>query len=242
MIRIAHEAPVEYIRLVQSRTDIDFALAHHVLANEEYRKAYLYRDSGRQLILDNSFFELGSPISLPDLVKASFAVCADWVISPDVLGDFERTTAMLKETLKYSFCGQLAAVMSGRDASEIAECYRFFEASGRVKMYCWAFGSDRVGAIKLLNSVGGRHHLLGFSTLDEIIECERELSKRGATNISLDTWKPVSAAHCGEVVRDAGRGTYKRPELGSIINTDLLQFNLGVFRGWIHGGLARPIR
>ena len=59
MIKIAHESPKSVFDKVQKLTDYDYALVHLFEEDNEYLK--LFQDAlknGREVILDNSIFEL----------------------------------------------------------------------------------------------------------------------------------------------------------------------------------------
>ena len=59
MIKIAHEAPKSIFNEMQKFTDYDYALVHLLEEDEEYLK--LFEEAilkGREVILDNSIFEL----------------------------------------------------------------------------------------------------------------------------------------------------------------------------------------
>ena len=59
MIKIAHESPKGVFDEVQKLTDYDYALVHLFEEDEEYLNQFKRaRDKGREIILDNSIFEL----------------------------------------------------------------------------------------------------------------------------------------------------------------------------------------
>ncbi len=59
MIKIAHEAPIDIFEEVQRLTDYDYALVHLLEQNGRYRDTFERAvKRGREVILDNSIFEL----------------------------------------------------------------------------------------------------------------------------------------------------------------------------------------
>ena len=59
MIKIAHEAPKSIFEDVQSLTDYDYALVHLLEEDEQYLRQFEKAiKKGREVILDNSIFEL----------------------------------------------------------------------------------------------------------------------------------------------------------------------------------------
>lgn len=88
-MKLSLEIPTAYLRDFTPLTDLDFALAHKVLENQEYANFYLDRAKGRELILDNSMHEIGKPLSVAELEEAAKRCNADYVIAPDQLGEPE---------------------------------------------------------------------------------------------------------------------------------------------------------
>ena len=59
-IRIAHEAPMSIFDKVQQLTDYDYCLVHLMDELPEYKELFFKaKEQGREIILDNSIFELG---------------------------------------------------------------------------------------------------------------------------------------------------------------------------------------
>ena len=62
MKKIAHEAPLSIAPLIRELTDYDYALVHLFLEPEGEKYFNFFRESlkmGREVILDNSSYELG---------------------------------------------------------------------------------------------------------------------------------------------------------------------------------------
>jgi len=78
MIKIAHESPKACFDTVQSMTDYDYALVHLFEEDPEYLELFLdAKAEGREIILDNSIFELEeydymANIANVDMVAISF--------------------------------------------------------------------------------------------------------------------------------------------------------------------------
>jgi len=247
-IRIAHETPTQYIEYTQRITDYDFAIASMVLKNKFYAGMFARRAAGRLLILDNGFFEDGAPQSSDELLAAADLVRADYVVAPDVLGD-KKKTLELYEPFMEKFASpkyRLAAVVVGSDAKELVECYEYYAKDPRVDMYCWAFGSDRREALRILRhsarsagvDTSRRHHLFGFRTLEELAACVSYLEE--VDEVTIDTSKPASAAFAGKQLEDLGRKAYARPDWNQALDPGLLSFNIGVFRGWMQSVARAP--
>lgn len=60
-MKIAHEAPLSIFDKVQAVTDYDYALVHLFEESEEYYNTFVKaKENGREVLLDNSIFELGT--------------------------------------------------------------------------------------------------------------------------------------------------------------------------------------
>lgn len=238
MIEIAYShIPTKYIQQVRRRSDMDFALAHLVLKDVGYLRAYRFRPRGRKLLLDNGLFENGEPLPIADLVEAAKLVDATYVIAPDRTDDWKWTCDKVVEFIEA--CDQnfgVAAVITGPEPAQMAKCYKFYASIG-VDMYCWTFLLDRYSAIRQITDDGvgidkeKPHHLLGFSTREELRMTVGELPFR--LQLSLDSSKPINAAFSGERIADSGRGKYKRPSLDSEIDEVLLDANISTFAEWV---------
>ena len=86
MIELAMEIPTTALPDLNCFTDLDFALAHHILADPADVDFYASRQAGRTLILDNSMHELGEPMSHRKLLEAVTLCKADYLVAPDMLG------------------------------------------------------------------------------------------------------------------------------------------------------------
>lgn len=227
---IAHEAPVPNISLVRELTDLDFAIAHFVHTEKGYAEAYRKRPKGRCLILDNGFFELEKPFSPKDLLETAKMVRADVVIAPDIVNDFPSTKEMVEEFLALARDSPLAlaAVVVGKNPEEMVKCFEWYTSLPEIQMLCWSFLGPRLEALSLIKKVplDRAHHLLGFSTLDELAQ----IVPYFPGGYSIDTMKPVSAAYNKEEWGDVGRGRYKRPGMQEKVPSIFLADNILDFR------------
>jgi hypothetical protein len=101
-IKTYHEAPVSIFDAVQKVTDGDYALCHLLEQNSNYAQCfYEAKVRGREIMLDNSVFELNESVAWRYLDKWTQLLHPDWVIVPDVLNDRSATVqsgiAYLKE-------------------------------------------------------------------------------------------------------------------------------------------------
>lgn len=126
-VKIAHEAPLALMPSVQRMTDYDYALVHLFEESQEYYDFFVAAlAKGREVILDNSIFELGTAF---DSFKFNYYVHKlrpTWYIIPDVLENREGTVESLHRFLNdyptpvYS---KTIGVIQGKTIADIKKCY-----------------------------------------------------------------------------------------------------------------------
>lgn len=127
MIKRAHECPTQIHELVQKLTDYDYCLVHLMDESEEYRDNFLRaKKQGREIILDNSIFELGIAFNGYEYQKWIERLEPTWYIIPDVLEDIQGTLENLSQWKKYKSNSKRIAVIQGRSYHELIDCYRTF--------------------------------------------------------------------------------------------------------------------
>lgn len=217
-LQIAHEAPIKNIKLVQSLTDLDFAIAHFTLKYPKYAIAFADRPKNRILIMDNGLFELSSPVSQEYVLTAAELTRADYIISPDVTFSRRDTLQHLTKFLALNESRfRVGAVICGDSTLEQYACYQTY-TSLPIDMYCFSFlHSNRAEVLEMLlqnrtYDFTKPHHLLGFSSYEELAQCIANFPS--SLSLSLDTMKPISAAfHQTCVGYGDQRGKFIRPEM-----------------------------
>jgi hypothetical protein len=206
MIELSMEVPEAFREAFCRLCDQDFALAHRVLEDASYAYFYRNRAKGRELILDNSMHELGEPLAVADLLRAARTVRADYVISPDRLGDpdftfdqFQRTHFTLGRDFK------IAVVMAGKTPSER---HGFLNGVVSADMLCLPYREDRLAWFKEQVPSWNRIHLLGVSSADELREWVQLARAMPERRFSVDTSKPIKWALADELIelRENWRG------------------------------------
>lgn len=143
MIKIAHESPISLFPKVQSWTDYDYALVHLFEENEEYLNHFKKAlEGGREVILDNSIFELGSAFDMSKFADWVSALNPTWYIIPDVLEDsLETKLNALQWNAHYRdrVPGKSIGVVQGRTYEDIVECYQFLDKEIGVDMIAISF-------------------------------------------------------------------------------------------------------
>ena len=186
-IRIAHESPKSIFPEVQQHTDYDYALVHLFEEDEEYLQQF--KDAvakGREVILDNSIFELEEAFDADKFAKWVKELTPTWYIIPDALEDAEKTMQQAADWTKKhgDVPGKSIGVVQGKTYREIRDCYRAMDEIANVDMIAISFDysyyidscphpnkyvSWMLGRVKLLGdllrdgviNVNKPHHLLG---------------------------------------------------------------------------------
>lgn len=130
-MRIAHEAPLCLMDLVQEYTDYDYALVHLFEEIPEYYEFFERAIAqGRHVILDNSIFELGEAFDSNKFANWIERLRPPEYIVPDALEDIHNTISNFEKWEKYfgDVPGDRIGVVQGKTYEEIVECYKFMDA------------------------------------------------------------------------------------------------------------------
>jgi hypothetical protein len=195
-MKYAFQVPKPHLDDFIHEADFFFALAHHVLMDEDYSNWFLQRPT----MLDNGAHEMGMPVMGVDLVEAAKLIEPEWIIPPDYL--FNQ-----KATLKgfYDFAElmgsaeKLAPVIQGRTLKELQDCMD--EYVGKVNKVCIPYRLSSairqwVAYQMYRYTEEVSIHFLGVNNLEEL----RIL--RFFPNSSIDTGKPFRWAQQGKVWPD----------------------------------------
>jgi hypothetical protein len=211
-IMIAHEAPIPILKDVQRVTDYDYALVHLFEKHQEYKDFFVnaVRD-GREVLLDNSIFELGVAFDSEKFAKEVLDLKPSYYIVPDVLEDgFKTVQSFERFIMDYPrLPGLKIGVVQGRTYDELVECYKYmsemadyiaisFDYSyylmsglGKTKLERWCYGRAKFIGDLLNAGIWNRekpHHLLGCSLAKEFANYWQVENIR-----SVDTSNPVVA-------------------------------------------------
>lgn len=238
-MKIAHEAPISIFPTVQRMTDYDYALVHLFETNIYYYR--MFKDAvinGREVILDNSIFELGTAFNGDAYFKWIETLHPSWYIIPDVLEDTLGTLrAMDKWLSKYKVSSKIKSigVIQGKTFEQLVECYKdiaprvdkvaisfdysyYIESTKSLnpinKYAAWMFGRQRL--INDLLDAGvidtyKPHHLLGCALPQEFTAY-----KDYKWIDSVDTSNPIVHGLNGVAYRPSG--------LDDKISTKLIEY------------------
>ena len=175
-MKIAHEAPLSIFDRVQEMTDYDYALVHLFEENEEYYNKFVEaRDKGREIILDNSIFELGIAWDSDRFAYWVEKLKPTWYIVPDVLDNKNATlNSFNKFVQKYpDLPGKRIAVAQGSTYEELVECYVILANNDKVDKVAMSFNhpffQDMGLENKYFNMMAGRQHTIARMIEENVI-------------------------------------------------------------------------
>jgi len=128
MPKFFHEAPNKIFKEVQSVTDGDYCLVHLMDQNPTYRNLFLDAvAAGREVILDNSIFELGEAYDQDRYMYWIRTLKPTWYIIPDVLEDKNRTVENVRRwysnPVTRDLPGKKIGVLQGKTEREVIQAY-----------------------------------------------------------------------------------------------------------------------
>ena len=267
MIKIAHESPKSIFSTVQKYTDYDYALVHLFEEDPEYLQQFKEAVSkGREVILDNSIFELEEAFDADKFAKWVEELRPTWYIIPDALEDVTKTCtqAEMWRINHSNVPGKSIGVIQGKTYEEIVQCYEFMDKDMDVDMIAISFDysyytksvphpnkyvSWMLGRVKLLGDLlrdgvinkDKPHHLLGCGLPQEF-----SFYKHADYDFiySLDTSNPVVHGIKGITYGSDGLWSKESQKLFEMINqevedTNMILNNIQKFRWFTNG--ATPV-
>lgn len=259
MVKIAHESPKSIFDQVQAVTDYDYALVHLFEEDPEYLALFEQaRDKGREIILDNSIFELEEAFDADKFAEWVKYLKPTWYIVPDALEDSKKTCNQMAEwNLKFKdLPGKKIGVVQGTTYHQIKTCYEYMDKIAGVDMIAISFDysyythsfphpnkyvSWMLGRVKLLGDLvrdgvintSKPHHLLGNA-----LPVEGKFYGQYPWIYSMDTSNPVVHAMKGiKYQENFGLYLKESQKLFELINiplgeidVKLVQRNIGEFR------------
>lgn len=172
MIKIAHESPKSYFESIQRETDYDYALVHLFEEDPQYLSMFKKAIAGgREVILDNSIFELGTAFELNRFMSWVQEIQPTWYIVPDVLEDSRGTIESMRNFLNSGWREKVPGckcigVVQGKTREDIMECYRFMVEEAKVDKVAISFNLSYYESIfphpnKLVSWTMGRVAFIG---------------------------------------------------------------------------------
>ena len=248
MIKIAHESPKSIFEDVQKQTDYDYALVHLFEEDKEYFNQFKEAvKKGREVILDNSIFELEEAFNADKFIHWINELRPTWYIVPDALEDAKTTMSQMSGwNLRYADAayGKKIGVVQGKTYKEIVGCYDYMNSIADVDMIAISFDysyytksvphpnkyvSWMLGRVKLLGDMvkdgiineDKPHHLLGCGLPQEF-----SFYAHYPWISSLDTSNPVVHGIKGISYGSDGLWSKESQKLFELINFEVKDINL----------------
>lgn len=258
MIKRFHEAPISCFEEIQCVTDGDYCLVHLLPNNEAYYNMFKKAVAeGREVILDNSVFELGEAFDMDVFAQWVRVLKPTYYIIPDVLEDSEATISnVVRFREKYpDLPGKTIGVVQGKGVRDIVKCYKAVEPlvdKVAISMdYSFMHPEDSLevamrGRQSLLTymrdnniiNVNKPHHLLGVLLPQEM------MYYRGGFEFvdSVDTSNPVMHGMLGIRYTEEGLQEKSSIKMCDAINTKVtpdmltdIMYNVRCFRRMCNG-------
>jgi hypothetical protein len=241
-MKFFHEAPNCYFSEVQSVTDGDYFLVHLFEQNNEYLQLAINASAaGREVICDNSVFELGTAFDSDRFAYWVELTKPTYYIIPDVLEDADATINSFNSFVaKYpNLPGKTIGVAQGKTYEDFVRCYQylaskvdkvaisfdysFFEEWNKglelpTKYHSWMLGRRQLLARMVSDGIvdtSKPHHLLGTGLPQEI----DGYAKYNWID-SIDTSNPVVHAIEGINYTETGLDTKSTTKLFTLIDID----------------------
>ena len=262
MIKIAHESPKSIFNEVQKYTDYDYALVHLFEEDKEYFNQFREAiKNGREVILDNSIFELEEAFNADKFIHWVNELRAEWYIVPDALEDTKRTMSQMADwNLRYADAayGKKIGVVQGKTYKQITACYEYMDKIADVDMIAISFDysyytetiphpnkyvSWMLGRVKLLGDLvrdgiineDKKHHLLGCGLPQEF-----SFYSQYDWIYSLDTSNPIVHGIKGIKYNSDGLWSKESQKLHELMNyqvgdTNMILGNIHKFRWFTNG-------
>lgn len=226
---ISHEVPIDMLKRSTSFNDYDYCLLHLTYNHPEYRA--FYKDSKRQVLLDNSLFELGDALTNEQLAAGVLDINPTWYVVPDCLNNKKITISRFTSFKKDypNLPGKAIGVVQGSNRFDLLDCYVYMSqhadkiaipfdskafdeyADDDNELVRWCFGRQ-LFIQELIDdglwNYAKPHHLLGCS-----FAAEFGSSVYKTLNIeSVDTSNPIVAAICDKKYRSI-LGLLEKPSI-----------------------------
>ena len=129
-MKVSHESPLVLLEESRKYNDYDYALVHLFDEIPEYYQ--FFKDSlnmGREVILDNSIFELGEAYNPDKFAEYIKELQPTYYIIPDKLNNCDKTVENLHYFIENykDLNGKKIGVVQGRTYEDICRCYKSIE-------------------------------------------------------------------------------------------------------------------
>lgn len=250
-MKISHEVPTALLTQSRLFNDYDYALVHLFESHPNYYN--FFKDSlsmGREVILDNSVFELGSAFDSTEYKRWVNDLKPTYYIIPDVLDNAQETIKNIVEWENNS-TSKTIGVIQGATFVEAIDCYvnikdkvdmlaisfncKFYETDPQKHiLQQWMTGRQNFIEHLRILGIDKEVHLLGCSLPQEFMYYKDP--KYGFIR-SVDTSNPVVHAINNIEYSPSGLETKVNTKLIEYmdiqnVNQDILNHNIQLFRSF----------
>lgn len=260
--KISHETPLSMIEESLTYNDYDYALVHLFETHPEYLKYFKQaKAAGREVLLDNSIFELGKAFDSKKFAEYVKELEPTYYIVPDVLEDGYETMIGFNKFVKENedLPGLKIGVVQGKSYDELVECYKYMSANadyiaisfdysyyiatgiGKTELERWSSGRQRFIRDLIRDGYWNwqkPHHLLGCSLATEFGHYNDIRNIR-----TIDTSNPIVAG-IKELRYNGDLGLQEKPsiKLADLIDHEVtdteketIYYNITEFRNIVYG-------
>lgn len=261
MIKISHESPLCLLKESRVYNDFDYALVHLF---EKYPQYYdFFTESlkqGREVILDNSIFELGVAFDSVKFASWVLKLKPTWYVVPDSLENTDETIEQFKnwKDTCSDLPGKKIGVVQGKTYAELVECYRFMSTEADMVAISFDykyFELTGAGLNKEQKWSSGRPKFIRDLMMDGIYRPDKPIHLLGCglpiefmnyrtTKVihSIDTSNPVLHGMYGIKYGEYGLQKKHLVKMADVFETEVTPDNLAIvnhnvkkFREIVHG-------
>ena len=260
---VSHESPIDMLDKSRDYNDYDYALVHLFETHPKYYE--FFKESllmDRDVLLDNSIFELGEAYDNESFAKWVDELKPTEYIVPDALEDMEKTVNQMEEWNKNyrNLPGKKIGVVQGKTPDELNQCYVYMNEYADVdkiaisfdyslyekviphtnKYMSWMLGRAAVLANMVsagIINTNKSHHLLGCGLPQEFA-----LYRDYKWIESIDTSNPIVHGIKGIKYEYGGLQNKESIKLVDLLDVDItteqlydINHNISYFRKYVNG-------
>ena len=151
---VSHETPISFLDKSREYNDYDYALVHLFESDPEYYSFFkVSKTLGREVLLDNSIFELGKAFDPKKFAIYVERLQPTYYVVPDVLEDTRETVNSFQQ-FRMAYAGQPGlkiGVVQGKTYQQLVECYKYMADNAdyiaisfdyswyKTITYCWPY-------------------------------------------------------------------------------------------------------
>lgn len=176
---ISHEVPISLLEKSLNFNDYNYCLVHLLETHPKYKIFYKHsRINGKELLLDNSIFELGKAFDADKFAGYVEELNPTYYVIPDSLENYEETLTSYKSFVdKYgNLNGAKIGVVQGKTYAELVNCYKFMADNADYIAFSFdmsLYQAIGLGRTKLEKQCSGRQRFINMLVEDSIIRWDK---------------------------------------------------------------------